>query len=456
MKNVISRLSSLLENGISDERLKPYEEVLEEFIEQAANEELFFELPASEIYKIVENSGVGDFDTIIKIASRLSQNNYKESIKLLMLIDSDEVPFDECVRIISEPKKCPKNQPEEKDTKKKKGKEKDKDKDLDECMDDLRREMNKPGYFGMSLVSTYSPNPTDREYYMDMELIELYEQGRDLLRSYEDLEYQNMRKALIEVKDDQYNQDKERGRMMEAQKEESIKILKTFENAEHKKDGFHFCKNVQYETSEFYHIDVNKRYNISFKFSSTKGERTNPDVFVSFYDRRKSPIKRINMNLIPNTIHEIRSVDKGKLLIEIKGHVNAAWRKQERGYSYYVAVSDDPNFSNYAYFHVKNGISFEDGFINDDLIFKGSSIPDCAKSGRFIALFAFANRCPYFILYPRFSYATSHGTVAFEKDTKYIKISIGVASLSKEAEIIINNLEISPEEENLRLYEGYL
>ena len=153
-------------------------------------------------------------------------------------------------------------------------------------------------------------------------------------------------------------------------------------------------------------------------------------------------IKKIDMNFVPGSIHKIRSVDKNKFHIEITEHVNQAWRNLESGRSYYVAISVDRNFNNYEYFLIRNGISFEKGLMYDDLFFNGSSIPDCAKSGKFIALFAFTEN-PCFTLVPSNERVTSHNSAAYEKGTKYIKISIKVQSSSPTAEIAINSIEIT-------------
>ena len=104
---MISKLSTLINEGGSSDRIEGYEEVLVDAIDETVKEESFYKLPTNEILKIVQKSSIEDIETIFELISRMNEIKQNESILLLNVIKLEEATFEECIKIISKFEQCP-------------------------------------------------------------------------------------------------------------------------------------------------------------------------------------------------------------------------------------------------------------------------------------------------------------------------------------------------------------
>ena len=106
-KSIISKLSSLIDESGSIDKINTYEDVLIESIEEIISEESFYELPTNEILKIIEKSDIQDTKLINLLSTKMNKHKGKASILLLNVIDPKDAVFDDCIEIISKFNKCP-------------------------------------------------------------------------------------------------------------------------------------------------------------------------------------------------------------------------------------------------------------------------------------------------------------------------------------------------------------
>ena len=106
-RTVISKLSTLINEGGSSIKIEGYEEVLVDAIEETVKEESFYKLPTDEVLKIVQKSHIEDIETIFELISRMNKIKQNESILLLNVIKREASTFEECIKILSKFEQCP-------------------------------------------------------------------------------------------------------------------------------------------------------------------------------------------------------------------------------------------------------------------------------------------------------------------------------------------------------------
>ena len=106
IKNVISRLSTVIKEGKS-KKIERYEEVLIDSFDEAMKEESFYELPTNEILKLIERNNIESIETIFEIISRMNKSKPNKSVLLLNIIKRKEATFGECIKILSKFEQCP-------------------------------------------------------------------------------------------------------------------------------------------------------------------------------------------------------------------------------------------------------------------------------------------------------------------------------------------------------------
>ena len=106
-RSVISKLSTLINEGGSSIKIEGYEEVLVDAIEETVKEESFYKLPTDEVLKIVQKSHIEDIETIFELISRMNEIKQNESILLLNVIKREDSTFEECIKFFSKFEQCP-------------------------------------------------------------------------------------------------------------------------------------------------------------------------------------------------------------------------------------------------------------------------------------------------------------------------------------------------------------
>ena len=107
MSRVISKLSKLLYEGETGEKIESYEDWIIEEIEKHVKDASFYSLPTEEIVRIIEKSSINDAKLLMELTGNMSNNKGKDAVLLLNVISSEEATFEECVKIISNFSKCP-------------------------------------------------------------------------------------------------------------------------------------------------------------------------------------------------------------------------------------------------------------------------------------------------------------------------------------------------------------
>ena len=107
MSRVISKLSKLLYEGETGEKIESYEDLIIEEIEKHVKDASFYSLPTEEIVRIIEKSSINDAKLLMELTGNMSNNKGKDAVLLLNVISSEEATFEECVKIISNFSKCP-------------------------------------------------------------------------------------------------------------------------------------------------------------------------------------------------------------------------------------------------------------------------------------------------------------------------------------------------------------
>ena len=103
----ISKFIRCISKGGSESRIRGYEEAIIEDLEDYLKEENFYDLPTTEIVKIIRESQITDEDLLDEIFQKTKEAKGEESILLLNLIDPEEMGLHECVKIISMFGVCP-------------------------------------------------------------------------------------------------------------------------------------------------------------------------------------------------------------------------------------------------------------------------------------------------------------------------------------------------------------
>ena len=104
---MISKLITLLNSGEAERGIYTYESLIAEAIEKYVNEDDFYELPMKEILKIIRKSEFEDSELICKLVSRMNFKKREKSTLLLNAIKKDDITLEECIKILSEFKRCP-------------------------------------------------------------------------------------------------------------------------------------------------------------------------------------------------------------------------------------------------------------------------------------------------------------------------------------------------------------
>ena len=107
MSRVISKLSKLLYEGETGEKIESYEDLIIEEIEKHVKDDSFYSLPTEEIVRIIEKSSINDAELLMELTQNMSKNKGKDAVLLLNVISSENATFEECVKIISNFSECP-------------------------------------------------------------------------------------------------------------------------------------------------------------------------------------------------------------------------------------------------------------------------------------------------------------------------------------------------------------
>ena len=104
--SLISKLKTLVEEGVSKERIEVCEDAVAEEIEKYIKEDNFYELPTNEIMKIIGKSEIGDIDILCELISIMHVNKGEDSTLLLNVIKREEATLEECIKILSKFEQC--------------------------------------------------------------------------------------------------------------------------------------------------------------------------------------------------------------------------------------------------------------------------------------------------------------------------------------------------------------
>ena len=104
---MISKLSTLIENGGSKEKIEQYEDAIAKKIEKYAKRGSFYKLPTKEILKIIGKSEINDIELLCELISMMRTSKRDESTLLLNVINIEEASLEECIQIFSEFVYCP-------------------------------------------------------------------------------------------------------------------------------------------------------------------------------------------------------------------------------------------------------------------------------------------------------------------------------------------------------------
>ena len=104
---LIFQLKSLIEEGGSKDKIGTLEDYIAEDIGNYVKEESFYELPTSEILKIIGKSKTENVQLLYEIVSRMSKSKGEESTLLLNTIKSEEATLEENIKILSKFEHCP-------------------------------------------------------------------------------------------------------------------------------------------------------------------------------------------------------------------------------------------------------------------------------------------------------------------------------------------------------------
>ena len=104
--SMISKLKTLVEEGVSKERIEVCEDAVAEDIEKYVKEDIFYELPINKILKIIGKSDIGDIEVLCELISRMCVNKGEDSTLLLNVIKREEATLEECIKILSKFEQC--------------------------------------------------------------------------------------------------------------------------------------------------------------------------------------------------------------------------------------------------------------------------------------------------------------------------------------------------------------
>ena len=93
---------ALLNKGGEKDKVETYEDQIVDELDDYVEGKLLFELPTSEILKIIDKSDIEDVEQICSIISKMGESKKEESILLLNVIKADEPTLNECVTILSQ------------------------------------------------------------------------------------------------------------------------------------------------------------------------------------------------------------------------------------------------------------------------------------------------------------------------------------------------------------------
>ena len=99
---LISNFIALLNKGGEKDKVETYEDQIVDELDDYVEGKLLFELPTSEILKIIDKSDIEDVEQICSIISKMGESKKEESILLLNVIKADEATLNECVTILSQ------------------------------------------------------------------------------------------------------------------------------------------------------------------------------------------------------------------------------------------------------------------------------------------------------------------------------------------------------------------
>ena len=104
---MISRLSTLLNEGGTKDKIETCEDIIAEEIIEYTKEDSFYELPTNEILKIIGKSCIENAEIIFNIIIKMRENKGEESTLLLNVIKKEEATLEECINILSKFEHCP-------------------------------------------------------------------------------------------------------------------------------------------------------------------------------------------------------------------------------------------------------------------------------------------------------------------------------------------------------------
>ena len=81
---LISKLTTLLNEGGRKDKIETYEELIIDGLEDYVEENLLFELPTNEILKIIDKSNFKSVDQICSIISKMCESKKEERMKQLL------------------------------------------------------------------------------------------------------------------------------------------------------------------------------------------------------------------------------------------------------------------------------------------------------------------------------------------------------------------------------------
>ena len=104
--SLVSKLKKIIEEGVNKERIRRFEDVIIESIDEFVKEDVFYELPTNEILKIIKKSEIENAELLYEIISRMCAIKGEDSTLLLNIIKREEAPLEECLKFLSKFEYC--------------------------------------------------------------------------------------------------------------------------------------------------------------------------------------------------------------------------------------------------------------------------------------------------------------------------------------------------------------